>query len=82
MDHAPSQRRDLLERGVHVSDCEVGQGSSVARAGATFVDAERRSTASGLPATAFGLAAPGELHAEQPRPEPTRPIGIISGKLD
>jgi hypothetical protein len=82
MDHASPKRFDLLERGIHVSDREVGQGSRIARAGTTFVDAERRSTALGLPAAAFGVAAPRELDSEQARPEPTRAVGIISGELD
>ena len=53
-----------------------------ARAGAAFVNAEQRSAALGLPAATFGLAARGELDAEQARPEATCAAGIISRELD
>jgi hypothetical protein len=46
------------------------------------VNAERRTPIVGLPAATFGLAALGELDAEQPRPEPQRAFGIVSRKLD
>ena len=82
MDHASPERPDLLQRGVHVSDGEVGQRGRVAWAGATLVNAEHGSSALGLPAATFGLASLGELDAEQGRPEPTRALGIISRELD
>ena len=82
MDHASAKRGDLFERGFHVPDCEVGQRDGVARAGATFVNAEPRRPALGLPAATLGLATLGEVDAEQARPEPTRAVGIISRELD
>jgi hypothetical protein len=82
MDHASPEPRDPLERGRHIRDGEVRQRGRVARPGATFVNAEHRSAALGLPAATFGLAALGELDPEQARPEATRAVGIISRELD
>lgn len=82
MDHASAQRGDFFERGFHVGHVEIRQRDGVARPGATFVNAEYRSPALGLPALTFELAALGELDAEEARPEPTRAIGIISRELD
>jgi len=64
MDHASPERGDVLERGLHIRDGEIRQRARVARPGATFVNAERRSPALGLPAATFGLAALGQLAAE------------------
>ena len=64
MDHASPQRGDLLERSLHLGNGEIRQGGRVARARATFVNANRGSAALRLPSTAFGLAALGELGAE------------------
>jgi hypothetical protein len=82
MDHASAQPSDLLERGLHVRDGEVRERGRVARTGTTFVNAERRTPAVGLPAATFGVATLGEIDAEQARPEPKRAIGIISRELD
>lgn len=65
MDHASTQRFDVLERGVHFRDGEIGQRRRVAGTGATFVNAERWGPAPGLPATTFGFAALSEFDAEQ-----------------
>ena len=65
MDHASAQRGDLLERGVHLSHGEIWQRGCVAWTGATFVNAEHRSPALGLPTATFDLAALGELDAEE-----------------
>jgi len=82
MDHASAKRRDLLERGIHVRDGEVGQRGRISWAAATFVNAERRSPALGLPASTLGFAALDELDAKQARPEPARAVGIVSRELD
>lgn len=82
MDHASPQRRDLLERGLHLRDSEVGQRERVSRSGATFVNAQHRSAALGLPAATLALAPLAELDAEQARPEPPGAIRIISRELD
>jgi hypothetical protein len=82
MDHASPEPGDLLERGRHIRDGEVRQRGCVARPGATFVNAEHRSAALGLPAATLGLAALGKLDTEQPRPEATRAFGITSRELD
>jgi len=82
MDHASPERLDLLKRALHIRDGEVRQRECVAWTGTTFVNADRRTPAVGLPAVTFGLAALGELDAEQARPEPQRPSGIISRELD
>jgi hypothetical protein len=82
MDHAPPERRDLLERCLHVSNGEVGKRGGVAGAGATLVNADFRSAGLSLPATTFGLTAFREINAEQAGPEPARPVGVIGRKLD
>jgi hypothetical protein len=82
MDHASPQQPHPLERRLHILDAYVRQRSRVARTATTFVNAERETPAVGLPATTFGLAALGQIDAEQPRPEPKCAIGIISRKLD
>ena len=82
MDHDSAQRDDLFKRGLHIGDREIRQRSRVARASATFVNAERRSPALGLPTTTFSLAALSEVDAEEPRPESTGAGGIIGRKLD
>ena len=64
MDHAPPQRRDLLERGLHVGDGEVGQRSRVARTGAAFVNTEAGRPALALPAATLGFGPLGELDPE------------------
>ena len=64
MDHASAQRRDPLERRLHVGNGEVGQRSRIARADATLVNAEGWSLALGLPAAPFGLAPLGDLNTE------------------
>jgi len=65
VDHAPAERGDLLERGLHIGNGEVRQRGRVARAGATFVNAEARSSVVGLPAATFGLAALREFDPEE-----------------
>lgn len=65
MDHASPKRSHLLKRGLHIVHGEVRQRGRVAWAGASFVNAERRSPAVGLPAATFALAALGEFDAEQ-----------------
>ena len=82
MDHASPKPPDLLERSLHIRNAEVRQRGRVTRTGTTFVNAERRTHAMGLPATTFGLATLCEVDAEQPRPEAKRAIGIISRELD
>src|SRR5947209_11353508 len=82
MDNAPAQRLDLAERRVHVSDREVGQRDRVAGTGAALVDAYRGVPGVCLPAAAFGLAAVGQLDAEEIRPEPSRAAWIVGGGLD
>jgi len=82
MNHASPERRDLLERGLHVRDGEVRQRGPVAGAGATFVNAKHGSATLGLPAATLGLAARGELDAQHARPELTRTVGIIRRELD
>ena len=82
MDNAPAQSLDLAERRVHVGDGEVGQRDRVARTRATLVDADGGIPGVCLPAAAFGLAALGQLDAEQIRPEPPRAVWIIGGELD
>ncbi len=81
MDHAPSERRDPFERDLQVSDGEVGQRGRVARAGTTLVNAEQEPRC-GLPAATLGVAALGELDAEQTGPEATRAVGVVSRELD
>jgi hypothetical protein len=82
MDHASPKPPDLPKRGLHIRNGEIRQRGRVARTDTTFVNAKRRTPAVGLPAATFGLAALGELDAEQPRPEAKRAVGIISRKLD
>jgi hypothetical protein len=82
MDNASPQSLHLVERRVHVSNGEVGQRDRVARALATLVDSDVGIPGVCLPAAAFGLAAIGDLGAEQTRPEFPRALGIIGGKLD
>ena len=82
MDHASPQPPDLLERGLHVRDAEVRQRGRVAWTGTTFMNAERKSPAVGLPAATFCFATLGKIDAEQPRPEPKSAIRIISRELD
>ena len=76
MDHAPAQRLDLAERRVHVSDREIGKRDRVAGTGAALVDPDSGSTAVCLPAATLGLAALGQLDAEQVRPESPRASNI------
>ena len=65
MDHAPPTPPNPLERGLHVRDAEVRQRGGVAWTGTTFMNAERKSPAVGLPAATFALAALRELDAKQ-----------------
>jgi hypothetical protein len=82
MNHASAERGDLLERRLHMVHGEIRQRGRFAWASATFVNAEHRSPAHCLPTATFDVAALVELDAEEPRPEPTRAVGIISRELD
>jgi hypothetical protein len=82
MNHASAELRHPRERVLHISHGEVRQRGRVARPGAPFVNAEHGSAAPGLPTATIGLAALGELDAEQAGPEPTCAIGIVSRELD
>ena len=82
MDHASPERGDLLERGLHIGNREIRQRCRVARAGTALVDSDHGSPALSLPAATFGLAALGQLDAEQPGPEPAGSVRIISRKLN
>ena len=65
MDHASTQRGDLLERGLHIGDGEIRQRGSIAWARATFVNAEHKRRTLGLPTATFGRAALGEFDSEE-----------------
>jgi len=69
------------QRGFHIRDAEVGKRHAVPRARSPLVHAQRGTVSAGLPALPFAVDPVPELDAQNPRPEATRPSGVIGGEF-
>lgn len=82
MDDLASEGLDAGERLPEVGHGEVGKREAVTRPLPALVQPERDSFLPSLPTPSLPLRALGEGLAQQPLPEPTRPLRIVCGELD